>query len=74
MLIPKKISYLHLFRDTALILILATGIGIYWTITLLSSPRLLPLIIEIPGIISLSDFVDHVFARPSLYESWKNND
>ena len=74
MLIRRKISYSHLFRDTVLVFILAAGIGIYWSISLLFSPRLLPLIIEIPGIISLSDFVDHVFTRPSLYESGKNND
>jgi hypothetical protein len=55
----------------ALILILTAGMVTYWSITLLFSPRLLPLVIEIPGIIAVSDFVDHVFTRTSLYESGK---
>jgi hypothetical protein len=71
MLIRRRTSYSNLFSDTVLILILTVGMGIYWSITLLFSPRLLPLITEFPGLISVSDFVDHVFTRPSLYESGK---
>jgi len=71
MLIRRKNSRSHLFSDMALILILTAGMVTYWSITLLFSPRLLPLVIEIPGIIAVSDFVDHVFTRTSLYESGK---
>jgi hypothetical protein len=74
MLRPQKISFFRLFHDTALILIVTAGIGIYWSITLLFSPRLLPLLTHLPGVTSLSEYVDNVFTRPSVYESGKNND
>jgi hypothetical protein len=74
MLKKNKTWKLSLFRDVALILIVTIGMGIYWSVTLLFSPRVLPLIVDIPGVTSMSRFVDHVFTRPSVYESGKNND